>query len=289
MNLYDPVTLAIVLALMALVPTVAVVSTSFLKISIVMMLVRNALGVQQAPPNIAVYGMALILSAYVMAPVGSRVLDAIGGTGVPGMLAPWQTGSEASPGRAANGAAWPNAVANTDTLSDPHSNARANLNGGMSSAANGTNSANSANGMSSASGARQLDASSVNALLAGMRAGTEPLKDFLSRNSNADHVAFFLNTARRLWKATIPGEVTPRDLLILVPAFMMSELDAAFKAGFLLYLPFVLIDLIVSNVLLAMGMMMVSPVTISLPLKLFLFVMADGWTRLIQGLVLSYH
>jgi type III secretion protein R len=75
---------------------------------------------------------------------------------------------------------------------------------------------------------------------------------------------------------------------VLIPAFLVSELTAAFQIGFLLYLPFVIIDLIVSNILLAMGMMMVSPVTISMPLKLFLFVMIDGWTRLIQGLVLSY-
>ena len=78
------------------------------------------------------------------------------------------------------------------------------------------------------------------------------------------------------------------DLIVLIPAFVLSELTAAFQIGFLLYLPFVVIDLIVSNILLAMGMMMVSPVTISLPLKLFLFVMVDGWSRLIQGLVLTY-
>jgi type III secretion protein R len=73
-----------------------------------------------------------------------------------------------------------------------------------------------------------------------------------------------------------------------MPAFLVSELTAAFQIGFLLYLPFVVIDLIVSNILLAMGMMMMSPVTVSLPLKLFLFVAVDGWTRLIQGLVLTY-
>jgi type III secretion protein R len=70
---------------------------------------------------------------------------------------------------------------------------------------------------------------------------------------------------------------------------MVTELTEAFEIGFLLFLPFVVIDLVVSNVLLAMGMMMVSPVMISMPLKLFLFVMADGWTRLIQGLVLTYR
>jgi type III secretion protein R len=76
--------------------------------------------------------------------------------------------------------------------------------------------------------------------------------------------------------------------MILVPAFMITELTEAFEIGFLLFLPFVVIDLVVSNVLLAMGMMMVSPVMISMPLKLFLFVMVDGWTKLIQGLIMSY-
>jgi len=77
--------------------------------------------------------------------------------------------------------------------------------------------------------------------------------------------------------------------MVLLPAFMISELTEAFEIGFLLFLPFVVIDIVVSNILLAMGMMMVSPVTISMPLKLFLFVMLDGWTRLIQGLVLTYR
>ena len=76
---------------------------------------------------------------------------------------------------------------------------------------------------------------------------------------------------------------------MLLPAFTISELTAAFEIGFLLYLPFIVVDLIVSNILLAMGMMMVSPMTISLPFKLLLFVLADGWTRLLHGLVLSYQ
>ena len=87
---------------------------------------------------------------------------------------------------------------------------------------------------------------------------------------------------------SVSSDVKDTDFLVVMPAFLVSELTAAFQIGFLLYLPFVLIDLIVSNILLAMGMMMVSPVMISLPLKLFLFVALDGWTRLLQGLVLSY-
>jgi type III secretion protein R len=76
--------------------------------------------------------------------------------------------------------------------------------------------------------------------------------------------------------------------LILIPSFVVSELTAAFQIGFLLYLPFIAIDMIVSNILLAMGMMMVSPMTISLPFKMMLFVLIDGWTKLVEGLVKTY-
>ena len=211
---FDPITLALVLALMALLPTVVVVTTSFLKIAVVMSLLRNALGVQQVPPNLALYGMALILSAYIMAPVGSHMADRL--------------------------------TAQPETMR------------------------------------------SVPALVSGVREGAEPLREFMLRNSKVEQRDFFVRTAKRLWGPDLSAGMTERDFMVLMPAFMVSELTVAFQIGFLLYLPFVVIDLIVSNILLAMGMMMVSPVTISLPLKLFLFVMLDGWSRLIQSLILSY-
>lgn len=211
---FDPITLAVLLALMALMPTLVVVSTSFLKIAVVMSLLRNALGVQQMPPNLALYGLALILSAYVMAPVGNQILDQVSRSG--------------------------------DSLR------------------------------------------SVPALIHNVQQGVEPLREFMVKNSRVEQRDFFLRTAERLWPADMSQGMTERDFMVLMPAFVVSELTAAFQLGFLIYLPFVVIDLIVSNILLAMGMMMVSPVTISLPLKLFLFVMVDGWSRLIQGLVLTY-
>ena len=78
-------------------------------------------------------------------------------------------------------------------------------------------------------------------------------------------------------------------MFILIPAFVVGELTTAFEIGFLIYLPFIVVDLVISNILLAMGMMMISPMTISLPFKLLLFVFLDGWTRLVQGLILSYQ
>ena len=107
-----------------------------------------------------------------------------------------------------------------------------------------------------------------------------PLRKFLSDNTEDGVLRAFMSTAKRIW----PKE----HMLILVPAFTISELTKAFQVGFLLYLPFIAIDLIISNILLAMGMMMVSPMTISLPFKLLLFVTLDGWLKISQGLLLSY-
>ncbi len=109
------------------------------------------------------------------------------------------------------------------------------------------------------------------------------------RNSKPEQREFFMSTARRIWPPEFSAGIKEDDLLIVTPAFMVSELTAGFEIGFLLYLPFIVIDLVISNILMAMGMMMVSPVTISLPLKLFLFVMVDGWSRLLHGLVQTFR
>jgi type III secretion protein R len=85
------------------------------------------------------------------------------------------------------------------------------------------------------------------------------------------------------------GNLKPTDFIVVIPSFITSQLKAAFEIGVLIYLPFFVIDLVTSNILLAMGMMMLSPLTIALPLKLLLIVMVDGWTLIIQGLVLSFR
>lgn len=214
MQSYDPVTLLLAFGLLAVIPTLVAVTTSFLKIAVVMNLVRNALGVQQVPPNIVIYGLSLILTVYVMAPVGNRIYQ---------------------------------------SLHDEPAAFR-----------------------------------SMDSMVKVIRKGSEPMRGFLERNTKPEQREFFVRSARRLWGPELAADVAPTDFLILMPAFIVAELTSAFQIGFLLYLPFVVIDLIVSNILLAMGMMMMSPVTISMPLKLFLFVAVDGWTRLIEGLVLTY-
>ena len=99
----------------------------------------------------------------------------------------------------------------------------------------------------------------------------------------------FVTTARRIWPEKMRESISKDNLLILIPSFTISELTKAFQIGFVLYLAFIAIDLIISNILLAMGMMMVSPTTISLPFKLLLFVTLDGWLKISQGLLLSYQ
>lgn len=214
MKAIDPVSLALFFALLGIVPLLVIVSTAFLKISVVIMLVRNALGVQQVPPNIAVYGLTLALTLYVMAPVVNQATQSIKERGA--------------------------------------------------------------------------SLESTSGLIDAIGAGAEPFRAFMQKHSKSEQRAFFLTQAKQLWPAAEAEKAKESDFLILMPSFVCSELTSAFEIGFLLYLPFVVIDLIVSNILLALGMMMVSPMTISLPLKLFLFVVVDGWTRLLQGLVLSY-
>lgn len=201
-------------AVLGLLPLIVMTTTSFAKIVIVLSIVRNALGIQQTPPNLVLAGIALILTAYIMAPVGKEMYK---------------------------------------VFSDPRAN--------------------------------------YNTLEGWEKAATEgvkPLKQFLTAQSDPDHRRFFLDTTQRIWRGEIGADTKDTDLVILVPAFLITELTRAFEISFLLYLPFLMIDLIVSTVLVSMGMSMMSPPVVSTPLKLLLFVMVDGWSRLLEGLVLSY-
>ena len=203
---------------MSLLPFLAMVATSYLKIVVVISLVRNALGIQSIPPNMVVNAIALILSFYVMAPVVEKS---------------WNIYKEES-------------VIN------------------------------------------KVEKKQYDTQIA-MKAA-EPMREWLIKQTDEKSRAFFVSTAEQLWAkdGEETAEVDPESFFILIPSFCVSELTKAFQIGFLVYLPFIAIDIIVSNILLAMGMMMVSPVTISLPFKLLLFVMVNGWTLLIQGLVRGY-
>ena len=115
-----------------------------------------------------------------------------------------------------------------------------------------------------------------------------PLQAHLSRFANESERGFFVQATQNVWSEEARAELRDDDLVVLIPAFVSSELTRAFEIGFLLYIPFLVVDLLVSNVLMAMGMSMVSPTLISIPLKLFLFVALSGWSRLMHGLILSY-
>ena len=199
---------------LGMVPFAVVTMTSFMKIAVVMFLVRNALGIQQTPPNLVLYGIAIVLSVFLTSPVIGDVYARVSDPTIDlGNIQDW--------GRAA---------------------AEARV----------------------------------------------PVQEHLLRYTDEPARNFFYEVTAEVWPEEAHQEASSDDLLILVPAFVISELTRAFEIGFLLYLPFIVIDLIISNILLAMGMMMVSPLVISVPFKLFLFVLVDGWSRLLEGLVLSY-
>jgi len=129
---------------------------------------------------------------------------------------------------------------------------------------------------------------STDSMLKAADAAKEPLREFLVRHSKPVERAFFLKTAQKALTPERAASVTDRDFLVVVPAFTISELAVAFEIGFLIFLPFLVIDLVISNILMAMGMMMLSPTTVSMPFKLLLFVLIDGWVKLTHGLVLTY-
>jgi len=123
----------------------------------------------------------------------------------------------------------------------------------------------------------------------GLDAVKEPMRDFLVANSDAKERARFLTVAKESRPAADRAGVTDKDFSVLVPAFVTTELTEAFAIGFLIYLPFLVIDMVVANVLLALGMQMLSPTQVSLPFKLLLFVAIDGWGLLARSLVASYR
>jgi len=141
----------------------------------------------------------------------------------------------------------------------------------------------------------EAEAGSGGALVLGraIQSARGPMREFLEQNTARSNIELFVGLQATLDRDD--PEVTPLDpdtliyeLTVLTPAFVLTELTEAFKIGFLIFVPFLIIDLFVSNVLISLGMMMVQPQTISLPLKLMLFVLVDGWRVIIKGLVLGY-
>lgn len=215
---FDPFKLLLPLMVLGLVPFAAIMVTSYTKLVVVFALLRNALGVQQVPPNMVLNSLALVFTFYIMAPVGMDVGDRL-----------------------------------------------------------------QANGVFAEKQMKTAD------LFAALDDAKAPVLDFMLKHGKERERKFFLRTAERLWPPERAQGLEENSFLVALPAFTVSQLTSAFQIGFVIYLCFVSIDLILANILLAMGMSMVSPTVISVPFKLLLFTVLDGWSLLLHGLVLSYR
>ncbi len=193
---------------LTLLPSALLMMTAFVRIIIVLSILRQALGTGQTPPNVVLTGLALFLTLFVMSPVFEQV--------------------------------YANAIG-------PYMDQKISLDQALA-------------------------------------AGEAPLRAFMLKQTREDDIAMFMEIARNRPVASA-GEV---PFTTLVPAFLTSELKSAFTIGFLIYIPFVVIDLIVSSVLMSMGMMMLSPMMISMPFKLVLFVLVDGWSLIMGSLASSF-
>ncbi|MBM3598853.1 MAG: flagellar type III secretion system pore protein FliP [Alphaproteobacteria bacterium] len=205
--------LFILTTVLALMPTAAVTVTCFTRLIIVFSLIRSAIGLQQAPPNIVLTSLAIFLSLFIMAP----------------------------------------------TFDDCYKQAVAPY---LSEQINETEA---------------------------LQRGIEPFRRFMLRNVRATELDLMESVARKRTGQGAAAASGEPDLRVLIPAFMLSELRVAFEMGFLIFLPFLIIDIVVSAILMAMGMMMVPPVLIALPFKLIFFVYTDGWVMLVGALLESYQ
>ncbi|WP_299554615.1 EscR/YscR/HrcR family type III secretion system export apparatus protein [uncultured Tateyamaria sp.] len=210
----ESLTTPIIISFLAGFMVLAVLTlTSFIKLSVVFMIIRQALGLQQVPSNMVLMALAGFTAVFISMPVFSASLSAL---------------SQAD-----------------ENLSTP------------------------------------------TGLIRLWQIGIAPFQKFILGNVNEQHLEFFITVSKDLWAGSgITG--SREDFIIQVPAFMVSELTEAFRMGFLIYLPFVAIDLAVTAILMALGMQMVQPNIIATPFKLLTFVFVDGWARLVEGLILSY-
>ncbi|WP_414127263.1 EscR/YscR/HrcR family type III secretion system export apparatus protein [Escherichia albertii] len=211
----NSISLIAILSLFTLLPFFIASGTCFIKFSIVFVIVRNALGLQQVPSNMTLNDVALLLSMFVMLPVGKEIYY------------------------------------------------------------------NSQN--------ENLTFDNVESVVNFVETGMSGYKSYLIKYSEPELVNFF-EKIRKADDNEENDEFNKENISILslLPAYALSEIKSAFIIGFYIYLPFVVVDLVISSVLLTLGMMMMSPVTISTPIKLILFVAMDGWTMLSKGLILQY-
>lgn len=199
----------ILITVLSLAPAILLMTTSFLRILIVLGFIRQAMGTQQIPPNQVVASLALFLTVFTMTPVWTQIYD--------NALSPYVQGDITAP------VAWERTV--------------------------------------------------------------QPMRQFMFKQTRESELGLML----RLSREERPENQDEVKTMVLVPAFVLSELKTAFQMGVVLYIPFIVIDMIVGSILMAMGMMMLPPAMVSTPFKLLLFVMADGWNLVIASLITSFH
>ncbi len=202
------INIAIILALLVLAPSLLLMITSFTRLLIVFSLLRQAMGLQQTPPNQIIVSLALIMTIFIMEPYAKRS---------------WELGVK------------------------PY--------------------------MDEVIGYEQA-----------FEEGVKPFKEFMIKNTREKDLALFY----RIKKEENPKNIDDVPLTLLMPAFVVSELKTAFEIGFLIFLPFLVIDIIVASILMSLGMMMLPPVMISLPIKIIFFIVIDGWALIIGNLAQSF-
>ena len=198
-----------VLTVLSLAPSILIMLSSFTRIIVVLSMLRNALGLQQTPPNTVIISLSLFLTLFTMMPVAKVIY---------------------------------------------------------------------------AEAYQPYEAHQINTETA-LNKAVQPLKQFMLKQTREKDMKVILQLA----KEPMPSSAEEMKLYQLIPAFLLSELQTAFQIGFMIFLPFLLVDLIVSGILMTMGMMMMPPMSISLPVKILLFVLIDGWDLVVQALVGSFH
>jgi type III secretion protein R len=219
-----PLLLMVALAGLAIVPFVLIMVTSFVKIAVVLSVVRQAIGTQQIPPTPVLTGLATVLTVYIMMPVGLDMYHDVRER----MIAPQYRNFS-------------------------------------------------------------MDTFKASQVIELVGVGQEPLRQFLVRHAHLKDRDMFFKLAWKMRKPRDRAMLTDQDWSIVVPAFVISELKESFQIGFILFIPFLVVDMVVANILMALGMQMLSPTTISLPFKILLFVLVDGWYLITRGLVLGYN
>ncbi len=272
----NPIVMVIVLGTLALAPFMVVMLTSFVKISVVLSILRNALGTQQVPPNQIITGLAFVLTIFIMVPVGRQMYDDAGKVSETRDIF-----SEAS----------------VKSLFDASKKAKEPLRRFLS--------------LHSHVKDRELfmdlavrlEASTTAKIARAQEKAATPAATASTAVPNVTPPAApsgLPETATQALAATVPSpsgttasaaavnRPDKDDFQVLIPSFVTSQLKEAFEVGFLIFVPFIVVDMVIANILLAMGMSMLSPTVISLPFKLLLFVLVDGWFLIVRGLVLSY-